>query len=225
MLWLFAAMNLSDLALTWYLLDRNGGAYESNPVAAWWLAQFGWPGLTGFKLAVCAGTALAVILLARRNLLAAGGVLAFAFAALFGVLIYSSLLVPEVCAQSRSEELLSNHSEQLEGHRLRYWAYRALLNRLTGELMADRCSLETAVNVLSKDEHVHEPLWFESLSGRFPGNTTRELVAIRLMLEVREIPNVSADQMANRLGDLALQFQVLFLRPLPVEVEGMQRLI
>jgi hypothetical protein len=226
MLWLFAAMSLSDLVLTWFLLNRNGGgAYESNPVAAWWLEQFGWPGLIAFKLLVSVVAVLAVILIARRSLLAAGSILSVACAALLGVLVYSSLLVPEVCAQSRSEEEVSSHIEQLEGHRLRFWAYHALLNRLASELMDERRSLDTAVNALLEDEHVHEPVWFESLSYRFPAYTLRELVAIRLMLEVREIPNVSPDQMANRIIALSAQFQDRFHRPVPAEFDDMQKSI
>jgi hypothetical protein len=224
MLWLFAAMSLSDLALTWFLLNRNGGgAYESNPVAAWWLEQLGWPGLIAFKLVVSAVAVLAVLVIARRSLLAAGSILAFACAALLGVLVYSSLLVPEVCAQSKSREEMTSHNEQLDGHVSRYWAYQVVLDRLASELMDERCCLDSAVNFLWENQRVHEPLWIESLSHRFPDYTLRELVAIRLMLEVREIPNVSPDQMAKRINALSAQFQERFHRPVPAELDDMQK--
>ncbi|HZV05491.1 MAG TPA: DUF5658 family protein, partial [Gemmataceae bacterium] len=221
--WLFALMNLSDLALTLFLLNRNGGAYESNPVAAWCLQRFGWPGLVAFKLSVAALAALAVVLIARRSLLAAGSVLTFACAALLGVLVYSSLLVPEVCAEGKSREELSNHKEQLEAHLSRYREYQSLLDRLANQLTADRCSLDAAVKALCKSDRVHDPLWVESLSQRFPGYRVPELIAIRLMLEVMESPDLTPDQVAKRIGDLCVQFQARFHRPAPVEFDDVQK--
>ena len=48
---LFAVLGLTDLALTGFLLrTERGHVYESNPVAQWWLAHWGWAGLAGFKL-------------------------------------------------------------------------------------------------------------------------------------------------------------------------------
>jgi hypothetical protein len=223
MLWLFAAMNLSDLVLTWFLLNRNGGAYERNPVAAWWLEHFGWPGLVGFKAAVAVMAALAVIFIARRNLLAAGSVLAFACAALLGVLIYSSMLVPEVCAESKSREELSNHYEQLEAHISRYREYQSLLNQLANQLAIDHCSLDTAVNILWQSERVHDPLWIESHSHRFPGYSAQELIAIRLMLEVTESPDLTYDDVAKCIGDLCVQFVARFHRLAPGDFDDLQK--
>jgi hypothetical protein len=223
MLWLFALMNLSDLALTWFLLNRNGGAYESNPVAAWWLGRFGWPGLVAFKLSVAALAALAIVLIARRSLLAAGRVLAFACAALLGVLVYSSMLVPEICAESNSREELSNHKERLEAHLSRYREYQSLLDRLANQLTADRCSLDASVKTLCETDRVHDPLWIESLSRRFSGYSVPELIAIRLMLEVMESPDLNPDQVAKRIGDLCVQFQARFHRPAPVEFDDLRK--
>jgi hypothetical protein len=47
----FVLLNLADLFLTWKLMHASGGqVIESNPVAAWWLAAYGWAGMTAFKL-------------------------------------------------------------------------------------------------------------------------------------------------------------------------------
>src|SRR5919199_622006 len=46
---LFAVLSLADLGLTWQLL-RDGGAYESNPVAGWWLAHYGWAGVVAYSV-------------------------------------------------------------------------------------------------------------------------------------------------------------------------------
>ena len=66
----FALLSLADLYLTWLLIARgNGSALENNPVAAWWLAAYGWTGLTGFKLgmvALIAGLAIGVALSRQR---------------------------------------------------------------------------------------------------------------------------------------------------------------
>src|SRR5262249_41553021 len=47
---LFLLLSLTDLWLTWFLVQRSDGAvYEGNPVAAWWLSRYGLPGLALFK--------------------------------------------------------------------------------------------------------------------------------------------------------------------------------
>jgi hypothetical protein len=98
---LFAALCLADLALTWHLLHRPGaGAYESNPVAAWWLARFGWAGLAGFKLSLVLLVAALSLVVSRRRPRAAGRVLAFGCSALLAVVLYSGLLVRGVEAEA-----------------------------------------------------------------------------------------------------------------------------
>ena len=50
---LFVVLSLADLALTWWLFtSSNGQVDEANPLARWWLAQFGWLGLAAFKAGV-----------------------------------------------------------------------------------------------------------------------------------------------------------------------------
>ena len=214
---LFVALSLSDLALTWFLLSRRGGAYESNPAAAWWLQQFGWPGLIGFKLVVSVVAVFVVVILARRNARAAGRLLLFACALLLAVVVYSSLLVPEVCAHAEISNRIQARAQKLEEQFSLQRIYDAALAHLTNELMADRCSLSEAVIVLGKTERVHSDHWLTMLSSRFPSYTGRELVAIRLILEVKECPNVSPDRSSERARVLAVQFQARFNRPAPVE--------
>src|SRR5581483_2787659 len=46
---LCAALSVADWSLTWALIHgSNGEVYESNPVAAWCLKWYGWPGLALF---------------------------------------------------------------------------------------------------------------------------------------------------------------------------------
>jgi hypothetical protein len=52
---LFVCLSLADLGLTWHLLAHGEGQVdEGNPLARWWLANCGWPGLTCFKVALAA---------------------------------------------------------------------------------------------------------------------------------------------------------------------------
>ena len=46
---LYAVLSVADLGLTAALLRANGGAYESNPVAAACLERHGWNGLAAYK--------------------------------------------------------------------------------------------------------------------------------------------------------------------------------
>jgi hypothetical protein len=90
---LFAALSLTDLSLTWWLLSHSDGqVYESNPVARWWLANHGWLGLAGFKVVgVLLVIGLAAVI-SRYRPRAAGRVLGFACAALTVVVLYSASL-------------------------------------------------------------------------------------------------------------------------------------
>jgi hypothetical protein len=90
---LFALLSVTDLFLTWWLLDHSDGeVYESNPVANWWLARHGWLGLVAFK----AGGVLLVIglvaFISRYRPRAGGRILGFACAILALVVLYSAFL-------------------------------------------------------------------------------------------------------------------------------------
>jgi hypothetical protein len=64
----FALLSLSDLGLTWLLLQRGGSRlYESNPVAAWRLAAHGWPGRAAFKAATVGAVAGLAVWIARHR--------------------------------------------------------------------------------------------------------------------------------------------------------------
>jgi hypothetical protein len=90
---LFAALSLADLLLTCWLLRRpTGEFYEANPVARWWLMQFGWAGLAGFKAVVVLLVACLCGLIARRRPQAARRVLGFGCAVSAVVVLYSVAL-------------------------------------------------------------------------------------------------------------------------------------
>ena len=67
---LFLFLSLTDLFLTWrLLLQSHGQVYESNPIADWWLSNYGWSGLAAFKIAM----ALSVAVLATATATSAAG--------------------------------------------------------------------------------------------------------------------------------------------------------
>src|SRR5260370_17556700 len=86
---LLLLLNAADFALTRFLCAGETGVYEANPVAAWWLLNYGWLGLAGFKLAtVLLVVGIATLLMRRRPRLGQGvlglGCAAAAIAVLVG---------------------------------------------------------------------------------------------------------------------------------------------
>ena len=116
---LFATLSLADLALTRFLLERGGGAaYESNPVAAWWLATFGWAGLAGFKLALVGLVVGLALVVSRYRPRAGGRLLAFGCSALLAVVLYSGFLVRGLAAEAGAPAAASERAAEAEREKL-----------------------------------------------------------------------------------------------------------
>jgi hypothetical protein len=216
-MYLFLALSLGDFALTWLLLNRGGGAYESNPAAAWWLEQFGWFGLVSFKLGMCAVAMTLISAVSRRNPHAAGRILFFACSALLAVVAYSGSLVPKVFAQAEAEERIEARNRKLDNEITRSRDYYSTLIDLRDELLAEHCGLFDAVAVLMETERVREPQWYEGLSSAYPGYSKPELVAIRLLLELQDHPTIHQSVRVKRIRSLRAQFAICFGRPVPEE--------
>jgi Domain of unknown function (DUF5658) len=94
LLWLlFILLSGADLFLTWRLLSQRGSTvYESNPLAAWLLDRFGWPGLTLFKAVAVIVVLTATAILCRRSPRVGVRVLTFGCTVLSGVVVYSFML-------------------------------------------------------------------------------------------------------------------------------------
>ena len=91
---LYVVLSAADFGLTWVLLKMNPSAVESNPVAAEWLARFGWGGLAVFKAAtVLVFVGAVVVILRRRRAVVGAGVVTFGCAALLAVTVYSGGLI------------------------------------------------------------------------------------------------------------------------------------
>jgi hypothetical protein len=103
---LYAALSVADWSLTWALIRGSDGAVsEGNPVAAWCLARYGWPGLALFKAGCTATFAGAVGLLVRRQPRAGARMVTLALLALTLVNSYSLGLLAQLRREARAFEV------------------------------------------------------------------------------------------------------------------------
>jgi hypothetical protein len=90
---LFVLLSVTDLFLTWVLVNSTDGiVYESNPVASFWLATFGWLGLTAYKMGLMVFVSALVLVISRYRPRVGGRILLFACSALTCVVLYSCFL-------------------------------------------------------------------------------------------------------------------------------------
>lgn len=90
----FVGLGFADLLLTWYLIRVGGGAViESNPVANWWLASYGWIGMAAFKLGACLLVGVAAAVVGWHRPRTGELILVFACGAQSAVVMYSLLLL------------------------------------------------------------------------------------------------------------------------------------
>jgi hypothetical protein len=203
-----------DLALTRFLLGQpGGGAYESNPFASWWLANFGWWGLVLLKVGIVLLMGSMTLAVSRRRPRVAGWVLGFGCTALLGVLVYSGLLVPEVLAQADQTRQREQRSQQLEGKCVPLQAYLDMVGKLRKDLVLRRRSLAEAVEMLSTTERVHDSEWQRHTGSRFPGYKGAEVVAALLIEEAVLSPEASSKDLLHR--ELEAEFRSCFGRPSP----------
>jgi hypothetical protein len=196
---LFAALGLTDLVLTCYLLRATSGwVYESNPVAQWWLVRWGWAGLVGFKLAVMLLVMTAIGLIARYRPRTAGHVLAFACGATLLVIGYScTLLGTARCrgqALTREDELrIVAEAAQIDAEVHQVQAYLKLLDQLAEDLNAGRDSLEAAVTRLAATPHAQNPTWLKLQRRAQPGRSDRERLTESILHQARLLAERDAE--------------------------------
>ena len=87
-------LSLLDLFLSWKLIGPDGDQlFEINPIAAWWLTNYGWMGMALFKLGVTLFLGVAMTVIAWRRPRTGERVLVFAIGAQSTVVVYSVFLV------------------------------------------------------------------------------------------------------------------------------------
>lgn len=186
-LFIFLALSVADLGLTWHLLGNSSGQIgEANPLANWLLSHGGWAGLAVFKAAtvlVVVGAAMGVEL---RRPAGGGFVLGLACGALTLVVGWSvalsvslatrtaGLIDPEVTGLMREEDQIDRNLSMAS-------AYRDELFRLSGELAEARISLADAVGQITRTERAGDPGWQKTLRELFPLPTLHQSLAAHLI--------------------------------------------
>jgi hypothetical protein len=209
-------LSLADLALTWALLERASGcAHESNPIASWWLAHFGMPGLAGFKANMVVIVAALVLFVARRRPQTAQRIVVFGCCTLLAVILYSGVLMYRVAAAAPELGRIRESGRNLEhkAHHLRI--FMDLRDHLRDDLLARRCTLAEAVDRLATSAHVQNPQWLREPQGRWSGWAAKECLAGHLVTYVllsRQAGAPGSEQLARELN---AQFQSCFNRSLP----------
>jgi hypothetical protein len=176
---LFLLLSVVDLVLTAHLLlSGEGQFYETNPLARWFLVEFGWTGLTFFKL----GCALLVISLSivicRYRPRTARHVLGFGCATLALVVAYSGSLAAYVTVDSEYSEqaelrTLENHNRHLDQVLSELKGYLHLKRQLRADVLTGRLGLDEAVRELVASERSES----ERIQNDQPGLTKEQSVA------------------------------------------------
>jgi hypothetical protein len=222
---LFVLLSVADLGLTWWLLTRAGDSvYESNPLAAWWLANAGWLGLAAFKVGLVLLVLGLVALLGRLRPQVGSSVLSFGCAILALVVCYSSVLAFQVDARE-SAALLESERAMEEANRSyseaarQHLAYSLFREQLGEEVLAGHYTLEQACNRLATSERLKDTAWLHALPG-FEHCSTRECLARQLLAVIRVVASRAGNPDATRilLQHLAVEFETTFGHRPPAEI-------
>jgi len=181
----FIALSLSDLASTWWLLERSGRVVcEGNPVADWWLSHYGWPGLAGFKASMVLLVICVTTIISRQRPRVASRTLGFACATLALVMLHSVALGR---AAQTPEEFVEDFNNDLEEcnrqARVRtgnILAYFRLLAEVTHDVSAGNATVPQAVERLANSPRAKDGDYLQTLVRRYPGRSLRECLSIEI---------------------------------------------
>jgi hypothetical protein len=200
---------VADLCLTWHLLSHaDGQVYEGNPLARWWLDNYGWVGLAVFKLGLALFVIVVTLVIARQRPRAAGRVLMVSCGILAVVVLYSGFLAgavaacspsggldPELAATIKQGRHLDRQLQQAE-------AYHQLLERLGADVIAGRLSLPEATAELGASGQGRNPNWLRYLGRLYPDRSEQARLAANLVyfaLETLQEANSVDEESARRL--------------------------
>jgi len=207
---LFAALGLIDLGLTCHLLRISSGhIYESNPLAQWWLARWGWAGLVAFKLVLIALATAAIALVARSRPRVAARVLTFSCLATLVVIVYSCSLLRSIPRHAgmfpllHDEAGLAAEGRGLDDRLRQVKAYRLVLSQAAEELLAGRSTLDAAVARLAATRRGQDPAWLTNLRKVYPGRSDAGCLAATLLDHARALredkpPGPGAERATSR---------------------------
>jgi hypothetical protein len=184
---LFIGLNVADLLLTWRLLgDGHSLFYESNPIARWWLRQGGWVGLIAFKGMVVALVLGIFLALLQQRPETGQRLLCFASSLLIVVVLYSTSLAScqptaDNALDATTLQAITDQKQHLEEEVQAGREYTQELRHLSGELAAQRCTLEEAVDRLSTCRKAQSVSWREYLREHFRVASDRAGLAANLV--------------------------------------------
>jgi hypothetical protein len=226
---LFILLSVADLTLTWWLLTRAGGSvYESNPLAAWWLANAGWLGLAAFKVGLVLLVLGLVAILGRLRPQVGSSVLGFGCVILALVVCYSGVLALQVDARENAALLESERNMQEANagcreairHQLAYSCFREQIAR---EILAGHYTLAQACDRLATSERLKDTTWLHALPG-FQNCSTRECLARQLLSLVRILSRDAAnpEEAWQVSQNLEAEFEVTFGHQPPDELRAVR---
>lgn len=182
----FTTLSLTDLLLTWWLIERSGRLIqEGNPLADWCLSSYGWSGLAGFKIGMVGLVILLTHVIARKQPAAAKQLLRFACVLLTLVVCYSAVLgrtakTPAEVVAEVNRDFAANDPYARAMHQDTL-AYSELLNRVVDDLLTQRCTLAAALDRLLQWKKNQDPVHRRALLAVFGGRTVEECLARQLM--------------------------------------------
>jgi hypothetical protein len=194
---MFILLSLGDLVLTWWLLEHSGRVvFEGNPVADWWLSQYGWSGLAGFKASMVLLVIILTTLIARQRPRVATRTLRFACAVLVLVMLHSVALGRTAQTADEFVEEVNHDLEELNrqarDRTARIVAYFQLLVDVTGEVSSGQVTVLQAVERLAKSPRAKDGDYLQSLVRRHPGHSFRECLSLEIKWLVFWLPKEAA---------------------------------
>src|SRR5260370_4530256 len=182
---LLLLLNAADFALTRFLCAGETGVYEANPVAGWWLVQYGWVGLAGFKFAtVLLVVGIATLLIRRRPRLGRAVLGLGCAAAAIAVLVGGYLAAT---AGQRDRQLAAAEAGddaeagRLDGELARGHDYRTVILRESDKLAAGQCTLAESIDRLAATDKASDSNWLALLRHSFGPLETRHCLALNLV--------------------------------------------
>jgi hypothetical protein len=207
---LFILLSCIDLLLTTVLLGRDSlYVYEANPLAGWWLGEFGILGLGLFKLTTLLVAITAILLLVVYRPLLAGRVLWFGCAVVGSVVLYSCSLGGYLEAALPSEaEIAALEAPIL--HPDNSNSPRRVCERVVADLLEKHCTLSEAVSEVSPLFDGQNAVFLEMLARQYPQCSTEELIAVSLMEDVLATLNRDPAETRRRWGELEEEYRSAF---------------
>jgi hypothetical protein len=217
---LFLVVSLADLGLTsWLLSAHPNWVVESNPVANWWLAQFGLMGLVFIKTISVVLLMGVCYWLARLRPRLSRGVLAVGCLTVLGVVGYSVYLVVYLDYNQREFQAIEQQEKNLEQKIVELAEYNKSVKQVYQDLESDQITLKQAANYLVQTKHAQsDTVWAEQLQATYGSEFLTLNVAQSLIRHFRVVDRSSKNpKMVERLEE---QLEVEFAEELKISTRS-----